>query len=1134
MNLNATPIIAALLSFSALTAGAWTAGQPVPAAEKKIESRTKGLKKRISGPSDSKVPLKGEVIPLTLVKKGEGLRRQAPLQAENPDKIGMALAGYCIYAENYDYNNTLDEIEAGKVEIKWFDSYSYENDLMVRGGFLREGILYQVAEAWDFNPVSFELIQNISLSGLDPDSGERLSENFIPNDVAPIYNILTYNSSDDYIYGYGALPGYEGIVFMRTPFEDLSSSEMIASVEEDQASLYSLCWNPVENCLYGINEEKEFIKIEKDGKQTSLFTINIDYGSSYYGGLIYSVAEDCYYWNINFYDSSALAKIKPQTESVEIVFPFEYGNEFLYFLTTDSSNPDSPDKASLVSSKFANGSTSGSLIFKAPEALNNGTSLPAGTLLGYDFKLDDVDYKTGEVKAGETFEIKMENLSEGFHNFRLVISYGELESSPLRIRTYIGIDTPNPPAEVTLSEEMVTWSKVDSSEHGGYVDYDDLEYKVYINDEFYGSTKNLSLPVRLPADKELALYTASVSCQSQGKESEPTMSNMIAFGKPFSVPYYITPTLEQALLSYVWDSNNDDVSWTLINDGPFYISYSQTDQPHDDWLVLPPVSLTDTESYYCLSFEASRITDAYPLEYIEVALSGSPNPQDMNNMIVEKYQPVKNYPETNTVTALIKIDHPGTYYLGFHAISEPDQAGMTVGNVEIYDNNIRSESPQMAEIISCQAGEQGKLEAKLSFKFPSLSMNGTSLKADEKLIAHISSPSDDREIVGKPGEKTEVIVATQQGENEITLEVSSGELNSPKKLISIYTGIVPPLTPKQVSTVTHPDNTSMTITWDKVTKGENNGFLRPENVVYDVFRSINMGYYIDYQQLAEGLTETSYTYTLPYADSGEFLPQENVTLAVAARNEGGTNGRMAAFWDVLGTPYAIPFEEDLINWNFESFGWYMYAPSENATAEWVIDLIDSFDPSWGDPYHGILVCRGEKGTIGMLGMPRITTADVEHAALSINMYTGKNAPEVKILASAYGSPTPVEIGKFKPGTKEGMNMVEFPIPDKFMNKDWIQIYIQPEFSSASQIFAATGFFVNKTSGVNAVSTDMNLIIHNDGISVKAGVGEIITVFDLSGRKIFERSSDGAMTEISLEKGIYVVKAGSKADKVMIQ
>lgn len=1111
---------------------------PVKSMSPNSQRPARGIKSAPNGTPGGKTPLKLKTRPLDI--RNQTYRVEERRAAERKGlhagsrALGMTLAGYCAYAENYDYIRTFDDISAEGVEIKWEDTYSYEEDFTVKGGFVRDGVLYQLTEKWDFNPATFELAQVITLYGLDYDSGEILSSEIIPEESAPVYDIIAYDEAGDYIYGYGLLPGHEGTVFMRTPFENLSAPEFISSVPDGQPTLYALCWNASDGLMYGINEEKEFVSIDSRGKQTVLFNIEMDYGSTYYGAMIYSVADRCFYWNINYFDGSALACIDAAIGSAEVLFPFADGNQFVYFATTDSSDPEAPAKPSLVASGFANGSTSGDIVFRAPDSLVNGDRIPTDKPLGYLLKMDGAEYQSGEVLAGAELKIGLSDLEEGIHTFAFSVSCNGIASAPLRMKSYIGFDTPMAPADVRLSTDRVTWTKVDTSVHGGYVDFTNLEYKVYVNGEFYGATANDALPIALPSDKELTLYTAQVSCSVDGKESEMASSNMLAYGTPFSVPYFVKPTVEQAILSYVWDSNFDDVSWTLIEDGPFYISYSQTDQPHDDWVILPPVALTDTGSYYSLSFETSMISDAYPLEFIEVLLGEGPSPKEMKYKLVEKYQPSKCYPEADVVNALIKIDHPGTYYLGFHAVSAPDQAGLTFGNVSVTDNNIRDNSPQAPEVTGCVPGEKGRLEAHVTVKAPTLTMGGAKLPQDEIMEISLASGNASCKVTAKPGEEMELTVETAQGDNLLTLRTSLGALNAPDIQIPVYTGIVPPKTPVQVSTVTHPDNTSMTLTWGKVTEGENNGYLIPENIVYDVYRAINWGYYIQYDSLAEGLTATTYTYTLPDTDAGTFIPQENVTLAVAARNEAGTNGRMAAFWDVLGTPYTVPFIEDLEGWNFESFGWYMYAPNASATAEWVIDLIDTVNPEWGDPYHGILLCQGERGSIGMLGMPRITTEGIPHASLNITMYAGKDAPDVRILAASCDNSSPREIGFFQAGDKDGLSVVEFPIPDELMGKGWIQIYIQPEFSSSSQLFAATAFAVNKTSGIGLVSENAPVVVKNDGVEVTVASGESIAVFDIQGRKIYEAVGNGSRMAVSLDKGIYVVKTSSKASKVLIK
>lgn len=473
----------------------------------------------------------------------------------------------------------------------------------------------------------------------------------------------------------------------------------------------SLCFNPVEGACFGIDHNKNFVRIETDGFVTTIAHIDYDFLPGLVGGLVYSPKEDLYYANIATNDKSFLMTITPEG-LWDVYYELPGNNQLCFMLTTDDlSTVDTqrPEKPELDKLNFLAGATDGSIDYIMPSKMKDGTEIN-GKLKVVSL-LDGEEYKTLEANPGETIKIDYKNLQSAMHYFGLYVVYGEHTSQTLIFSKYIGNDVPKSPTDVKLDENQVTWNAVEGGVNNGYLDLDALRYRVVINDKEYGTTTGTSLRIELP-DEELAVYTANIYAEANGMTSAPGVSNGVVYGHPFFLPMTIVPTADQAKMVTIIDGNEDGYYWYYDKlYESFCCDYSDEDVYNDDWLFLPPFIAKDDETKCILNFLISKLNEFYPDELIEVCYGQADKDGNIvvKGTILEPFTPtvfgIDGYQE---VDAKFDLPSAGTYYIGFHWISDPLQGGMEIKNI-----SVKADPSSAVNTVStsdaCVAGGKGEI-----------------------------------------------------------------------------------------------------------------------------------------------------------------------------------------------------------------------------------------------------------------------------------------------------------------------------------------------------------------------------------------------------------------------------------------
>lgn len=1038
---------------------------------------------------------------------------------------GMNLYGYLFYSDNYDldYDYGFYAISSDESTLVCPDPVYEQGDMPMDNGWYVDGKICAYDLEVDYDSDFGYFATAFYYSEMDFATGTVITSKEF--DLEDGYmQISAYNSKDGYIYGFG-YDFMENFGLVKAPATNPSEIELVKAVESP-GICYSFTFNAIDGKFYGVTLENKFVSITPEGEYTEIAALDNDvYETSMQCGLAYSAGEQKFYWNPQKTDySTALATISP-SGTVEILYDYEYSDQYTYFFTTDEAvTPDSPKTPKISEISFADGATSGTVTYLLPSEMGNGDAIGS---LDWFATLDGALHSLGTAEGGASQAVEYKDLTSGFHTFGLYVQVGEARSNPVSKNLYVGLDTPAAPTDVVLTTTRISWSAVTAGANGGYIDASDIKYEVYLNGELVAITAGTSATVDI-MEQDFAVYQASVIAVSGEMRSEAGLSNKLVDGKAMALPVFFTPTPEQYELMAQIDANGDNRGWSYNKYyGCIVTTFSKNGKPMDDWIFLPAVNLDSKDKYYTFGMTASNMGIDYKEEYAEVkAFYGKPDLTAPSVVVLDKFQ----VGEQKETVGRFRVETPGSWYIGIHCVSEPDQYGIIVKDLFVKDEKIVPVSPAAVSDLTATAHENGVLKATVSFTFPTKTFLGADLDADADLTATVSGETV-ATVSGKPGTPATAIVETHQGDNEITVSVAQGENSSPGTACTVYTGVDVPQRVTAMSMDVAPDMMSAELYWNAPTEGFNGGYIDPRLVTYQVYREVVSPYgETGWSLLADCGTTRSYTFVMP-----ENAPMETVTLGVLAINAAGHCETITYRTKLLGTPYTLPIDE-----NFEEPEILTYNP-------WLINYADQgVSYGWASlnliapevfPDNNTSALYGRStvaGTRGCIALPRFSTKNMDGVVLAIESYAGQFAARTSVTAEYDGLQTPMALETLPAGSEDFVNTV-IELPAELMGKDWVQVYLESEFPEKTSMMLASHIKIaDKAAGcADVAAPGADIRGEKGGIRILGHEGERAGVFTVDGKSVTAADCT-ADSFLPVAPGFYIVRANGVSTKVIVK
>lgn len=1044
-----------------------------------------------------------------------------------------------IYAWNaYSAKNNfkgLYSIGTDNVNLEWSDSFFDTYNYTLSTGYLNDNKICGVASAsymgyiMAYTYVEYDLM-----------SGELLNAFDLDLDATPFFTHMAYNPNDGCIYGSGQYFSYnngETALFMKVPADDMSNVTILSELPGTK-DLTALCFNENEEMFYGVDNDNNFVQLATDGTYTTLFQLHSDQAELYYPwimGLVYNPDENLYYCNPACVPIVYIATIDPVAKNVDIKYELPDGNQFTAMFTTlkTEQNPLQPQKPELIETSFIDGSTSGYNIYHMPELLTDGTSIDSP--LTATALVDGETYGTYESAPGDELKVTFSELSRGNHTFGLYVTAGGYDSKIMRSDMFVGSDTPSAPQNVRIDQNILSWDAVRSSVNGGYVNYSDLTYNIYLNEDKIATTSETSYTLTIPEDATLKVYTATVTASYDGYESAPGYSNSIITGNPFNLPLSITPTPEEVMLCTILDANQDGATWSYNEySNAFQFGYSEPGFDNNDWLFLPPFNFDRIGNYLEISFDAAIRGTSYANEYLTVYIGTSPEPSAMKQCIIDTFTPMNGQStEYQNIDSLFIPSERGPLYIGFHSTSDSYQMGMLVRNIKISDPNISDKSPDKVENLSSEGATDGILSATVTFDMPVKNISDETLDPDASLVATVSSPVESKTITGTPGSSKSLTIATVQGVNEITISVELDGNNSPSASTEVYTGVYVPATPLISETEVAADMMSMTIRWEPVSQAAEPGKYVGDNVTYTIYQGIDSNMGLMWYPIQSNVEECQFSYSVEESDHMSIR-----YIGVSAENEAGNNGSLSYTMELLGAPYSLPLTEDFTDGQLSTSPWLPYSPTDKYLNYWqwfdISQWVNTDIYPEGTFAFGAINQAGKKAGISI---PRFNTQNIEAASVTLNAYVDIDAPEITLNAIYSGmTGDPIELAAIQPAEGRGFEEISIPLPDELLGKDWVQVNITGSFYDSSQILLLVNASVTgqKQTNISYVDSIRKINGGKGFVELTGYDNACVTISDLTGTIIFKGTAQSPNTTIDLEKGLYLINADNDKAKVIVR
>jgi len=1020
--------------------------------------------------------------------------------------------------------------ESCEMELLSTDSYTSQG-YVVNQGWMRDGRICALAE------YSFLSILDYRYLELNPFTGEILEDRKIDLqdpvttflNYLPLFYSSAYDPVSDKVYGYGSSETGTGYSFSCAPGNDPAKAVSVKTPAYEEMCL-SMAFNSDDGYIYGVNRNDDFVKISTDGTQTVIMPTGMTTKYSE-AGMVYMPERKKFLWVMMQTDYTyGLVEIDPAAKTLSVLGYFNDLEQFPFLFLADVADDQNPIKIPEIDEiKFDHTARQGTISYFVPTEYFAGGNFSGA--VEWQATLDGENYSSGSSNAGDIVDVKYEPMTQGSHTFGFYVKQGQ-QGSPANVHTmFVGYGVPNAPANVKLTETKIEWDEVSRCADGGYLDYKNLKYHVYINDKEVGVTADTFLDYSLPVEDRYTSYSAKVVADNMGALSDACVSESIRVGKPWNLEASILPTPEEAAVCSAFDLNEDKSAWggRFREDITYFSAPSLSNSDCDDYLFLPPMNFDDANVSYEISYEVGNFSEWYSDQRLAVYLHPVLDPREVETVIQEKAA-FTNSREYKTYTQKFAVSKPGTYYISFYTDNDIYWTGLRVRNIHVRKLSTSTEIPLGVSNLKGNGAPKGELNALIDFDLPAKYISGQDIPSDITITAEVKCVDNVKTVSGKPGEHVSLEIGTAQGNNRIAVITSIDGTMGKEASVNVFTGIDVPSPVSALQGRMSADNLEMTLTWDKPSDiGENGYYVNPDDVDYYVLIR-NEGKWEVFEELGKNVFEYKFSVSPD-------IPMQSVYIGIAPGTAEGRCSTIYYMSDSMGTPYTLPIREEFENANFKYGPIRILRPTEDyADAEWGVLNPRQLDESMTEESGTACYGRSEGPTKrGMLMLPKVNVEGVEDPGIVFNFWTGMYAADVTILAETYETKEFIEIGKV-PADLQGWQTLSFPFPDEIKDHKWVAIYLDAYFKTSSDYALFTDYEIRGgVSGIYNVSVGEGAIHTGEGeIVVRELGGSHISVYSLDGRMVWSATAGSDEVHIPMDAGTYIVRAGQSAAKVLVR
>lgn len=419
---------------------------------------------------------------------------------------------------------------------------------------------------------------------------------------------------------------------------------------------------------------------------------------------------------------------------------------------------------------------------------------------------------------------------------------------------------------------------------------------------------------------------------------------------PVSLPWSVDFSQIDDLSGFtVIDANGDGTTWTT--DGTTaYVGYNARENM-DDWLITPSLYLEGGRAYR-LGFGASPNDDTYD-ERLEVWFGQDPAVVAMTNEILPPTVlhgvAVKHFEEVFVPSST------GTYYIGFHGISDPDQYRLHLSYINV-EAAAEGNTPAGVSDLTVTTDGTWSLTARLSMTLPDLTVSGQSLSSIQTLKIERNGQTVKTLSDLVPGQQISITdEVPSAGEYTYSVTAVNEEGEGLKMSATAFIGAAIPGKPENIVLSESGTGGRISLKWDPVTKDIDGCDIPAGKVAYTIVD--DEGYVI-----ADGWTSTQFTETVD-DEVQKFLQYLVIASTAAGYGEPEISNMLA-----VGPAYT-DFHESFADGTLSYIMGVGYAEGE---VDWDIAGDSTFD--------GISSSDGDNGFAYM---------ETEYAGATAGLFTGK-------------------------------------------------------------------------------------------------------------------------------------------------
>ena len=871
-----------------------------------------------------------------------------------------------------------------------------------------------------------------------------------------------YVPEENAIYGYTSAPSPDEPYWVKVDCATFTTTRIAPSEDAPSALTYNTNTEQFIALLQYSNGSVAIATIDKaTGSLGSTQTV-AGVSSQYLGGFGYEPDSDSYLFNPNDDSISEIVSIDATTLAVSTVCELPDAPETgcLYVNIVKPKDPLAPQAPEFVRSTFPNGSYTGTITFTLPTQNASMEDLTGN--LTYTIKAGDEVIASDTAAPGAEVSATYTAKGAGEVTFTCVASQETHISKAASETIYIGIDTPAVPTNVTLTPTTVSWDAVTTGIHNGYVDLSKLTYTVTINDQIVAeNVKGTSCRTNLPVTAELQNYVAKVTASADGLTSPAGSSNDIAFGQPLNEPVSLLPTAKESNLFTLINNNNDTKKWAYDeSEKAFWLSYAAKS---DDYIVLPPVLISDADKFHKFSFdtwvgamEIWGMTFTYP-EKMEVWIGQEPTAEGLTTKVMSTEEFENTADDKLHPECYFQVPSAGKWYVAVKCVSE-DAYLVFANNFSLEVSDIAVKGPAAVENIEAIPGAEGALKATVKFDMPTKDNLGNALTGD--ITATVKNDVDSKTVTGAPGSAQTVEISTVQGDNELTIQPAQGNVLGFPAVVNVYTGVEAPGAVNNMVLTASENGYGVYGKFDAPEEGKDGGYISQEGLTYALYTSVDGS---QWSKLLDLGTEMEFQTTdlLP-----EGTEQDSYYLGIAATNVAGT-GLIYYTNVVIGAPYDLPVLEDYATGSMTYQPLMLNRQGGMTQSFKSAANLNKLDPRFGEKGSAVVGQGTRDGQYGYFFLPMMSTKGASKAAFELSYFVGA-CQNVTVYAEAFGiERTEIFNASYLIGYPDGFQDMPIELPAQFQNKDWVKITIRCDFSAAKKYFIWNGYKL-----INMVQKDM--------------------------------------------------------------